>query len=461
MRRLPVLIRLVPKLLPGVLALFGLSVAAPASALPRFVAPGGADAANLCLLPITPCATIQHAVDVALPGDSIEIAAATYNQRIRIDGKALLTLDAVGVTLRPDPAVLGPADVAQGSPCSGGVGRSVVFVRNSTGIVLNGLRVDGSAILAAPSEPARLVGIFFRNASGILRGGGVTHLRTEPASSNQVAGLGIVVQTDGATLLPPRVDITGVTVSDYQKSGIVFSGCDCAADTGPTGSVRASTVTANPSGLVARNGIQVSFGAAGVFVENNVVSDQRFTNGPALGLGSAILLASSRGDHVNGNILRNANFGISNIGDSFCSPRSGENLGNEIRCNQIQGNDYGLTLDNNTSTVRDNAFSGNTPFGALARDYYPANQGDANVTLNWWGSPTGPTIASNPGGTGDPVSDRLTYAPFRTVPPICAQQAGLPVDIPTLSSVGFALMALLLGAAAVLRLRPVQVGDRN
>src|SRR5688572_7391307 len=102
-----------------------LAQAAPALAIDRFVAPAGVDTANSCTNAALPCATIQHAVDVAVSGDTLQIAAGVYNQRIRIESKTDLTFEAAGVTLRPDPAVLGPADVPQGSPCSGGRGRAI------------------------------------------------------------------------------------------------------------------------------------------------------------------------------------------------------------------------------------------------------------------------------------------------------------------------------------------------
>ncbi|HZF12677.1 MAG TPA: hypothetical protein VFE33_28130 [Thermoanaerobaculia bacterium] len=436
----------------------GLLLATPALATLRFVSPLGVDGANSCTNVLTPCATLQHAVDVSGSGDSITVVAAVYDQRLSIVSKTNLTVNALGVTLRPDPTVLGPADVNQGSPCSGSSGRAVVLVRDSTGIVLNGLVIDGSAAFQAPSETHRLAGIFYRNASGAINGGGVIHLRTEPASSNQVAGLAILIQTGSPIPSPaPRVDISGVTVSDYQKSGIVFSGCDCAADGGPTGSVHTSTVTANPSDLVARNGIQVSFGAGGVLLQQNTVVDQRFTGDPSLGLGSAVLLASSRNDQVLQNTLRDANFGISNVGDLFCSPRAGENLSNEIRCNQILDNDYGLTIDNNTHIIKNNDFSGNSQFAILTRSYYPPEQSDADATFNWWGSPTGPTIASNPGGTGDPLDVRVAYRRFLVLPSICAE--GDVLTVPTVSTLGLAALALLLAVAAVLRLRRAQGPD--
>jgi hypothetical protein len=421
-------------------------------ALTRYVALAGVDAANSCLSAAQPCATIQHAVDVSGSGDTLQIAAGVYNQRIRIENRTDIILEAGGVTLRPDPAVLGPSDVPQGSPCSGGRGRAIVFVLDSTGIVLNGLVVDGSAAFAAPSETDRLAGIFFRNASGAILGGGVIHLRTEPASSNQVAGLGIVVQTaDPAPIPRPRVDIRGVTLSDFQKTGIVFSGCDCAADAGPTGSVRRSVITSETSSLIARNGIQVSFGAGDVVVEDNAVSGMRFTGASILGLGSALVLASSRNNQVLGNTLSNSNFGISNIGDAFCAPRADENLAQQIECNRILGNDWGLAIDNNTHTIRGNDFSGNTMFAILTRAYFPPAQSDADASGNWWGSPTGPTIASNPGGTGDPLDDRVAYTPFLTAPSTCA---GDPVPvIPAVSSAGLALLFVLLAGSGLLRLR--------
>src|SRR5688572_18219555 len=92
-----------------------LSQAEPAVAINRFVALAGVDTANSCTNAALPCATIQHAVDVAGSGDIVQIAPGVYNQRIRIESKTNLTFEADGVTLRPDPAVLGPADVPQGS----------------------------------------------------------------------------------------------------------------------------------------------------------------------------------------------------------------------------------------------------------------------------------------------------------------------------------------------------------
>lgn len=52
----------------------------PGPAPLRYVASTGADGSNLCMDRALPCATVQHAVDVAAPGDEIRIAAGVYRE---------------------------------------------------------------------------------------------------------------------------------------------------------------------------------------------------------------------------------------------------------------------------------------------------------------------------------------------------------------------------------------------
>jgi hypothetical protein len=53
---------------------------------------------------------------------------------------------------------------------------------------------------------------------------------------------------------------------------------------------------------------------------------------------------------------------------------------------------------------------------------YGANQvglmGQIIATYNFWGDPSGPTHSGNPGGTGEPVTDRVVYEPWLTEAPI-------------------------------------------
>ena len=102
--------------------------------------------------------------------------------------------------------------------------------------------------------------------------------------------------------------------------------------------------------------------------------------------------------------------------------------------------DFLLTPNSNIA-INDNIIAGNAiaglEVGSLA---YSGGAGSLNAEQNWWGSPTGPTIASNPGGTGDKIIDPagvVDYTPFRTAAPdadndgiidACDAQVGPPTN---------------------------------
>jgi hypothetical protein len=65
----------------------------------RFVATGGSDTANNCLNDASPCATVGHAVDEAMDGDTIDIAAGTYLEPGLLIEKVLSIIGA-GVVVR-------------------------------------------------------------------------------------------------------------------------------------------------------------------------------------------------------------------------------------------------------------------------------------------------------------------------------------------------------------------------
>ena len=84
---------------------------------------------------------------------------------------------------------------------------------------------------------------------------------------------------------------------------------------------------------------------------------------------------------------------------------------------QVQ-NEYGGF--NTDVTANQNCIEGNSAAGLEedAGGYAPPETpGALDATNNWWGSATGPTIASNPGGTGDAIIDQdkvVGYVPFLT-----------------------------------------------
>jgi hypothetical protein len=107
--------------------------------------------------------------------------------------------------------------------------------------------------------------------------------------------------------------------------------------------------------------------------------------------------------------------------------------------NSLDGSQYGLLLYGDTTPVNLNLLGGNTINGASVQGVLTDTSGGvvnisgsknkfsdnaagidtsgattADLKCNWWGAASGPTVGSNPGGTGDPASSNAIYAPFST-----------------------------------------------
>ncbi len=83
-----------------------------------------------------------------------------------------------------------------------------------------------------------------------------------------------------------------------------------------------------------------------------------------------------------------------------------------IKNSEITQNNVGIYASVNEQVdISGNSIHGNT-MGAKV-DSAP----DLDFSGNWWGSASGPTHASNPGGTGDAISDNIIYSNFLTEDP--------------------------------------------
>lgn len=56
----------------------------------RYVANGGSDSSNDCLTSGSPCATITHAIDQAIAGDTVQVDGGTYNESINLNKNVTL-----------------------------------------------------------------------------------------------------------------------------------------------------------------------------------------------------------------------------------------------------------------------------------------------------------------------------------------------------------------------------------
>lgn len=93
----------------------------------------------------------------------------------------------------------------------------------------------------------------------------------------------------------------------------------------------------------------------------------------------------------------------------------------EITNSDIKANNVGIQIQEVGSSkpvISDNVISGNSAWGieSLGGETLDAR-------FNYWGSPLGPTVASNPTGNGDAVTSNINYTPWRD---------GTDIDLPVI-----------------------------
>lgn len=83
----------------------------------------------------------------------------------------------------------------------------------------------------------------------------------------------------------------------------------------------------------------------------------------------------------------------------------------EITNSNIRANDTGIRIQevgSSQPTISDNVIAGNSDWGleSLGGDVLDAR-------FNFWGSPLGPTVSTNPTGEGDAITENIDYTPWR------------------------------------------------
>ena len=68
--------------------------------LTRYVATTGSDTSNNCTNMLSPCATLTHAVDQANDGDTINIAAGTYDEAASLLIEKQLIIEGLGAVVQ-------------------------------------------------------------------------------------------------------------------------------------------------------------------------------------------------------------------------------------------------------------------------------------------------------------------------------------------------------------------------
>ncbi len=170
-------LREVPRrgLLTAGVAVLALSVglARPAGAATRFVATTGSNAGpNTCLSSSSPCKTITYALTQAVTGDTISVAAGTYNLALGETFPLLITKN----------LTLNGAGVGSTTINATGANRRVIEVFGAVAVTISGVTITGGAQSCTSS------GIFCTASGGGLGNefGGTLSLTNSTVSGNTV-----------------------------------------------------------------------------------------------------------------------------------------------------------------------------------------------------------------------------------------------------------------------------------
>lgn len=358
---------------------------------------------NDCLSPATACKTIQAAIGKASAGDTINVAAGTYNEQVNINK----TLNLKGAQATVDARTRVATESIINHPCG-------PVQIEADKVVLDGFTVQGSNL-----NPTTNPGCF---------GAGIW---TNPGFSGTQGGHQILNNIVQSNITGIELDNTGLFQTKVQFNLIRNN---------------------NNPGAGSGNGIQVNFG-----LNNALIDSNRFSGHTS----SSILVASFSGSDTNITVSNNELVGGSSDSIAFLAVTNsaitgntsvgstssgtidlfGGNNGITVTCNLLAGGQNGIRVENpyaiygvgpnSNITANNNNIQGNVIAGLqVDADSYI---GSLNAKNNWWGSPTGPTSPNNVGGTGDAVVDPdnvVVFFPYLTSPSSCAAvpQIGPPTN---------------------------------
>jgi hypothetical protein len=244
--------------------------------------------------------SIQDAVDAASSGDTISVAAGTYDEQVVI-GKAL-TIQGAG-----DTTIIKPSSAAKLTQIFDGLfwysgtkqiaGIVVANVPSGTSVTIKNLKVDESSVSTKPTGADYLTGIFYRETGGTVDtvsivGGGAW------SGGDRAYGLYLSAATNTVT-----VEVKDSSITNFDKNGIEAMGDKLSFN------IHDNTITGRSPTLVGdeiQNGISAGRGSTGT-VNNNMISDLAYQ--PETYWAAAILFCDSSGS-ANGNTITNCQIGI-------------------------------------------------------------------------------------------------------------------------------------------------------
>ena len=341
--------------------------------------------AAVCNVPSGSYPTIQSAASDATC-TTINVAPGAYNENVAVNNSTTINGAQAGNPVS--------------GRTSGGVAESTVMGANPSG---------SNPVVTVNAPDVTIDGFTFKNA--ITTG----------------AAVGVDVKVNGNDAVIMNNFFDGITTTDPGGSGTAQA---VDLETGPDNVNVSNNEMKNVQSARSAKGVLIGFNGGtdpsqNVLIKGNSIHDITSTTRGAY----AVLLsnvAPGAGGTPNLSVQNNTVFNLTGGGWVHAIGLEGD-----APAVVITDNDFSTLSGPSTDTkavwfesedvsfasgaVHTNNFNVSPPVFGIAVD--PAlSGGSVNGTCNWWNSPTGPTSASNPSGTGANVSANVTFAPWLLAP---------------------------------------------
>jgi len=362
-------------------------------------------------------ATIQLALDhIAANGDTVLVAPGTYAENLTVDFDVTIQGAQAGVDARG--RVTGAPNPATESIIAPAAGLALTLIAGSTGTTIDGFSFSGGTrSIESTGGPIDNLLIQnnhftgFTNAGLFLNNSGIdiTVSRNVIDGTSKTGGGGLFhLDTDsfGGFRLEDNIIRNGATGTGFFVDG----NNNVIPSINRTPRIAGNVIIDNNTGM--NLGSRAFDGGT---IENNTFESNNFDG----------LQGGIQNTTIQNNIFRDngrSGLALTSFGNMGVD-RGAQNL--IIQCNAFTGNLVEGMFFSSTQavgTIATNQAHNNNIAGNVAGATYNGTE-TINIDNNWWGSVTGPTVASNPGGTGDSLSGTgsafFDYTPFLTTTALC------------------------------------------
>lgn len=343
-------------------------------------------AAGPCAVPSVSYASIQDAAND--PGcTEIDVAAGAYFENVVVNNPTTIKGAQAGTDARGRVGL--ESTVNGANP----IGANPVFMIKAAGVTIDGFTVKNSITMGAA------IGIDIKNtATGAAVINNIIDGISTTDTGGNGTGQGVYLEAGPDNVTVSQNDIKNVSGNRSTKG--VHIGDAGSSNSSVNVLINANSISNITSTTKGSYGVSINNGNGstsntGLVITNNTISN--LTGGGWL---HAIgLEAKTPGVVVTGNTISNLTGPATDTVGVLLEGEEGSSFATAL----VNGNDFNLP---------------STQFGIVVDPALSSAFPTLNVdgTCNWWNSPTGPTAASNPGGTGARVSPNVTYKPWLISP---------------------------------------------